>query len=116
MDLTRAKRAFSKGIHISAFGPRKIDPSLNQTEAWGKQIHFWKESINETREAIRDGNIRRIVEASCLSSPRSVQRLRRHDNFISEIAISDPGKAGLASTCLPAEFLNATHGIRGTIH
>ena len=105
MDLTRVKRAFSKGIHISAFGPRKIDPSLNQTEAWGKQIHFWKESINETREAIRDGNIRRIVEASCLSSPRSVQRLRRHDNFISEIAISDPGKAGLASTMPPGRIL-----------
>ena len=105
MDLTRVKRAFSKGIHISAFGPRKIDSSLNQTEAWGKQIHFWKESINETRGAIRDGNIRRIVEASCLSSPRSVQRLRRHDNFISEIAISDPGKAGLASTMPPGRVL-----------
>ena len=71
----------------------------------GKQIHFWKESINETREAIRDGNIRRIVEASCLSSPRSVQRLRRHDNFQSEIAISDPGKAGLASTIPPGRVL-----------
>ena len=105
MDLTRVKRAFSKGIHISAFGPRKIDPSLNQTEAWDKQIHFWKESIYETREAIRDGNIRRIVEASCLSSPRSVQRLRRHDNFMSEIAISDPGKAGLASTMPPGRVL-----------
>lgn len=105
MDLTRVKRAFSKGIHISAFGPRKIDSSLNQAEAWGKQIHFWKESINETREAIRDGNIRRIVEASCLSSPRSVQRLRRHDNFQSEIAISDPGKAGLASTIPPGRVL-----------
>ena len=105
MDLTRVKRAFSKGIHISAFGPRKIDSSLNQTEAWGKQIHFWKESINETRGAIRDGNIRRIVEASCLSSPRSVQRLRRHDNFQSEIAISDPGKAGLASTIPPGRVL-----------
>ena len=105
MDLIRVKRAFSKGIHISAFGPRKIDISLDQTEAWTKQIRFWKESINETREAIRDGNLRRIVEASCLSSPRSVQRLRRHDNFMSEIAIKDPGNAGLASSVSPGTVL-----------
>ena len=105
MDLIRVKRAFSKGIHISAFGPRKIDISLDQTQAWTKQIRFWKDSINETREAIRDGNLRRIVEASCLSSPRSVQRLRRHDNFMSEIAIKDPGNAGLASSVSPGTVL-----------
>tara|TARA_B100000900_G_scaffold415992_1_gene448382 strand:- start:19975 stop:21834 length:1860 start_codon:yes stop_codon:yes gene_type:complete len=105
MDLIRVKRAFSKGIHISAFGPIKIDKSMNQTQAWEKQIQFWKDSINTTREAIRVGNIRRIVEATCLSSPRSVQRLRRHDNFMSKIAISDPGNAGLASSMPPGTVL-----------
>jgi archaeosine synthase len=105
MDLIRVRRAFSNGIHISAFGPRKIEQSLDMESAWRSQIHAWKESIKETRHAILNGKARLLAEASSLSSPRSVQRLRRYDKYMSKIAILDPGRAGLASAITPGKIL-----------
>ena len=98
MDLSRSRRAHSSGILLSAFGPRVRDSDIDDEDSWNHQISMWKDALSETRIAIREGRIRQLAEAVSLSSPRSVQRMRRHDAYLSEVAINDPGQAGLAST------------------
>ena len=52
-------------------------------ERYESQCEEWKKSISATRAAIRDGSLRELVEKQCLSSPKSVERLRIHDKKIS---------------------------------
>ena len=56
-----------------------------------------KERSGATRSAIREGTIRQLAERQALSSPRSVERLRRHDSIMSQKASIDAGSAGLES-------------------
>lgn len=97
MDLSRSRRAHSSGALLTAFGPRMRDPDVDSEDSWNHQIAMWKDALSETRVAIRHGRIRQLAESVSLSSPRSVQRMRRHDAYFSEVAVSDPGQAGLAS-------------------
>ena len=46
------------------------------------QIDHWRYSIASLRSAIRSGTVRELAEKASLSSPRSVERLRRHDKLI----------------------------------
>ncbi len=108
MDLSRVKRAFASGVHISSFGPRARDLTQDDSEAWSVQLHAWREALIETRQAIQSGRIRNLAEACSLSSPRSVQRLRRHDEYMSKIAITDPGKAGLSSSLKQGRTVDCT--------
>jgi archaeosine synthase len=101
MDLSRSRRAHSSGVLLSAFGPRMRDPDIDHGDSWDHQISIWKDALAETRMAIREGSIRQLAEAVSLSSPRSVQKMRRHDAHVSEVAINDPGQAGLASASEP---------------
>ncbi|MBH32914.1 MAG: hypothetical protein CMB75_00735 [Euryarchaeota archaeon] len=98
MDLSRSRRAHSSGVLLSAFGPRMRDSDIDSEDPWNHQISLWRDALSETRMAIREGRIRQLAEAVSLSSPRSVQRMRRHDAYVSEVAINDPGQAGLASS------------------
>ena len=79
MDLSRSRRAHSSGVLLSAFGPRMRDQDIDDGDSWDHQISIWKDALSETRMAIREGSIRQLAEAVSLSSPRSVQRMRRHD-------------------------------------
>ena len=102
MDLSRSRRVHSSGMLLTAFGPRMRDLDVDDGDLWDHQISIWKNALSETRMAIREGRIRQLAEAVSLSSPRSVQRMRRHDAYVSEVAIMDPGQAGLASTSEPS--------------
>ncbi|MEK9739186.1 MAG: DUF5591 domain-containing protein, partial [Euryarchaeota archaeon] len=61
------------------------------------QVEAWKRALGATRSAIREGTIRQLAERQSLSSPRSVERLRRHDSIMSQNASIDAGSAGLES-------------------
>ena len=56
------------------------------------QIAAWERSLAATRSAIRDGSLRELAERQSTSSPRSVERLRRHDSMMRSF---DGGRAGL---------------------
>ena len=45
------------------------------------QIAHWTQAIASLRSAIRSGTVREQAERASLSSPRSVERLRRHDKL-----------------------------------
>ena len=46
------------------------------------QIAHWTQAIASLRSAIRSGTVREQAERASLSSPRSVERLRRHDKLL----------------------------------
>ena len=46
------------------------------------QITHWMQAIASLRSAIRSGTVREQAEKASLSSPRSVERLRRHDKLL----------------------------------
>tara|TARA_B100000902_G_scaffold5027_2_gene6469 strand:- start:10521 stop:12326 length:1806 start_codon:yes stop_codon:yes gene_type:complete len=97
-DLSRSHEASARGILLTEEGPRNIEETVAEDCGINSQINAWKRAIAATRTAIRQGTLRELVERQALSSPRSVERLRRHDAKISEIASKDPGSAGLESS------------------
>ncbi|MEC9001005.1 MAG: DUF5591 domain-containing protein [Candidatus Thermoplasmatota archaeon] len=91
-DLTRSRRAFSMGVILSEEGPRMPEQTLSESSDMRAQVAAWERAIGATRAAIRDGSLRELAERQSTSSPRSVERLRRHDKMMSEL---EGGKAGL---------------------
>ena len=92
-DLARSRRACSMGIILTEEGPRVPEHTMDESHDMETQIEAWKRAIGATRSAIRDGSLRELAERQSLSSPKSVERLRRHDAMMSQF---DGGKAGLA--------------------
>ena len=91
-DLGRSSRASSMGTILSQEGPRIPEHTLSESHDMGTQIEAWKHAIGATRSAIRNGSLRELAERQSTSSPRSVERLRRHDKMMSKFG---GGKAGL---------------------
>ena len=96
-DLSRSREATSRGVILSENGPREVDNSTGESAEMQTQVDAWVRALSSTRTAIRNGTLRELVESQVLSSPRSVERLRRHDSIMSERAIENPGSVGLAS-------------------
>lgn len=96
-DLSRSHQAASRGVLLTEDGPREVESTMGESTGIDTQIEAWQRALSSTRSAIRDGTIRQLTERQALSSPRSVERLRRHDLMMSETAIDDSGQAALAS-------------------
>ena len=92
-DLGRSRHASSLGVILSENGPREVEQSIDEDSSMKYQIQSWKNSLAATRVAIREGNLRELVEKQSISSPRSVERLRIHDTRMSNL---DGGQSGLA--------------------
>jgi archaeosine synthase len=92
-DLGRSRHASSLGVILSENGPREVEESIDEDSSMKYQIQSWKNSLAATRVAIREGNLRELVEKQSISSPRSVERLRVHDARMSNL---DGGESGLA--------------------
>ena len=80
-DLNRSRMASANGILLTSDGPRYPDPSLSEDSSMDSQIAHWTQAIASLRSAIRSGTVREQAERASLSSPRSVERLRRHDKL-----------------------------------
>ena len=96
-DLSRSKEAVARGVILTEDGPREPESTAGEISDLQTQIDAWKRALGATRSAIREGTIRQLAERQALSSPRSVERLRRHDSMMSEKASVDAGSAGLES-------------------
>ena len=84
-DLARSRHASSLGVILSENGPREVEESIDEDSSMSSQIIAWKNSLAATRSAIRQGNLRELVEKQAISSPRSVERLRIHDARMSSL-------------------------------
>ena len=84
-DLARSRHASSLGVILSENGPREVEESIDENSSMSSQIIAWKNSLAATRSAIRQGNLRELVEKQAISSPRSVERLRIHDARMSSL-------------------------------
>ncbi|MFL2493514.1 MAG: DUF5591 domain-containing protein [Candidatus Thalassarchaeum sp.] len=91
-DLARSRRATSQGIILTEDGPRVPEGTLGESSDMITQIAAWERAIAATRSAIRDGSLRELAERQSTSSPRSVERLRRHDAMMRSF---DGGLSGL---------------------
>ena len=80
-DLSRSRIANANGLLLTSDGPRYADQSLGEKVNMEAQLEHWKYSIASLRSAIRSGTVRELAEKSSLTSPRSVERLRRHDSL-----------------------------------
>ena len=81
-DLNRSRVASANGILLTSDGPRDPDPSLSEDSSMDSQITHWMQAIASLRSAIRSGTVREQAEKASLSSPRSVERLRRHNKLL----------------------------------
>ncbi|MEE3269870.1 MAG: DUF5591 domain-containing protein [Candidatus Thermoplasmatota archaeon] len=91
-DLARSRRATSQGIILTEDGPRAPEGTLGESCDMSTQIAAWERAIAATRSAIRNGSLRELAERQSTSSPRSVERLRRHDAMMRSF---DGGLSGL---------------------
>lgn len=96
-DLSRSREAVARGVILTEDGPREPESTAGEISDLQTQLEAWKRALGATRSAIREGTIRQLAERQALSSPRSVERLRRHDSIMSEKASVDAGSAGLES-------------------
>jgi len=96
-DLSRSQEAVTRNVLLTEDGPREVEKTTGESANLQTQIDAWTRALSATRSAIRDGTLRELVERQALSSPRSVERLRRYDSMMSERASENPGLAGLAS-------------------
>ena len=80
-DLSRSRIANANGLLLTSDGPRYAETSLGEHVNMDAQIDHWRYSIASLRSAIRSGAVRELAEKASLSSPRSVERLRRHDTL-----------------------------------
>ncbi len=96
-DLSRSREAVARGVILTEDGPREPESTAGEKSDFQTQLEAWKRALGATRSAIREGTIRQLAERQALSSPRSVERLRRHDSIMSEKASVDAGSAGLES-------------------
>ena len=93
-DLARSRQSSSLGVLLSETGPRMPEQSTNEDPSMNSQKEMWIRAISATRSAIRDGSLRDLAERQSTSSPRSVERLRRHDQLSFEFS----KKIGLSSS------------------
>ena len=84
-DLARSRHASSLGVILSENGPREVEGSIDEDSSMSSQMIAWKNSLAATRSAIRQGNLRELVEKQAISRPRSVERLRIHDARMSSL-------------------------------
>ncbi len=80
-DLARLRHASSLGVLLTESGPRKIEQSMDENFGMESQCTSWTQAISSTRAAIREGTLRELAERQSMSSPRSVEHLRRHDSM-----------------------------------
>ena len=92
-DLSRSRIANANGLLLTSDGPRYADHSLGEQVNMEAQLEHWRYSIASLRSAIRSGTVRELTEKSSLSSPKSVERLRRHDTLTS----SNEGRSNLTA-------------------
>tara|TARA_B110000116_G_scaffold43637_1_gene36115 strand:+ start:1401 stop:3185 length:1785 start_codon:yes stop_codon:yes gene_type:complete len=90
-DLSRSRHASSLGVLLTEDGPRPVEASLDEDCTMISQLAAWKAALAETRSAIREGSLRELAERQSLSSPRSVERLRRHDAKMSGLSGEESG-------------------------
>jgi len=83
-DLARLRHASSLGVLLTESGPRKVEETVDEDFGMEAQCTTWVQAISSTRAAIREGTLRELVERQSMSSPRSVEHLRRHDSKVSE--------------------------------
>jgi archaeosine synthase len=83
-DLARMRHASSLGVLLTESGPRKIEETVDEDFGMEAQCTTWVQAISSTRAAIREGTLRELVERQSMSSPRSVEHLRRHDSMVTE--------------------------------
>ena len=81
-DTTRSRRAASLGVILTEDGPRLPEGTLGESADMETQCAAWSRAIAATRTAIRNGSLRELAERQAASSPRSVERLRRHDSLM----------------------------------
>ena len=81
-DTTRSRRASSLGVILTEDGPRMPESTLGESADMETQCAAWSRAIAATRTAIRNGSLRELTERQAASSPRSVERLRRHDSLM----------------------------------
>jgi len=93
-DMARSRQSSSLGVLLSETGPRIPEQSTNEDSSMESQKEMWIRAISATRSAIRSGTLRDLAERQSTSSPRSVERLRRHDDLSFEIS----KKLGLSSS------------------
>ena len=96
-DFSRSQEAVARGVILTEDGPREPESTAGEVSDLQTQLEAWERALGATRSAIREGTIRQLAERQALSSPRSVERLRRHDSIMSEKASIDAGSAGLES-------------------
>ena len=96
-DFSRSREAVARGVLLTEDGPREPESTAGEVSDLQTQLEAWERALGATRSAIREGTIRQLAERQALSSPRSVERLRRHDSIMTEKAITDAGSAGLES-------------------
>jgi len=96
-DFSRSREAVARGVLLTEDGPREPEFTAGEKADFQNQVEAWQRALAATRSAIRDGTIRQLAERQSLSSPRSVERLRRHDSMMAEKAGLDAGSAGLES-------------------
>ena len=94
-DLSRSHEAVGRGVLLTEDGPREPDSILGEKTDLQTQIEAWNRALAATRSAIRNGTIRQLAERQALTSPRSVERLRRHDSMMAELAAKSAGSASL---------------------
>ena len=80
-DLARSRQASSLGVLLTESGPRLPEPSTMEDSSIDSQCKIWMNAISSIRSAIRAGSLRELAELQSKSSPRSVEHLRRHDQF-----------------------------------
>ena len=83
-DLTRSRMASASGILLDDSGPRQPCSELGEDSSMYSQIKSWQISLAKVRSAIKSNTLRNLVQASVLSSPKQVERLRRFDRLCSE--------------------------------
>ncbi len=110
-DLSRSRYSSSLGVLLTESGPRKVEQSLDEDFGMESQCALWAQAISSTRAAIREGTLRELAEKQSMSSPRSVEHLRRHDSMVSEIGnthsiLSSTVNASRRLRCLTYESRN----------
>jgi len=96
-DFSRSQEAVARGVILTEDGPREPELTAGEVSDLQTQLEAWERALGATRSAIREGTIRQLAERQALSSPRSVERLRRHDSIMAEKASVEAGSAALES-------------------
>jgi len=92
-DMSRSSAAAARGVILTEDGPRLPETTLGESADTEAQCAAWRRAIAATRSAIRSTSLRELAERQAASSPRSVERLRRHDAMMRGY---EGGRSGLS--------------------